>query len=199
MFPRGVLSLGDFFVPIDRQFSATATSCLWQSQTHFFVQSILKREFAYRKSNVNKIHRITIFLLILLASIKIVTLSTSSSRAFAAADEITGLPMPVMIALAAGIEIVVVVAIFYLRTTVQRALVVICFAGLILAYRFSGSLLGAEKCPCLGNLADWWPWLGRKEGPILATIALWLFLTSAMELVLISFDPKVDECSVSRS
>lgn len=60
---------------------------------------------------------------------------------------------------------------------------VFAFSVLILLYRTLASANGAITCPCLGNVADWWPWLGRHEGPILTSVAIWLFLTSAIQLI----------------
>lgn len=60
---------------------------------------------------------------------------------------------------------------------------VFVFAVGILAYRAAAYANGASYCPCLGNVISWWPWLGRHENPILTSVAIWLFLTSAIQLI----------------
>jgi hypothetical protein len=60
---------------------------------------------------------------------------------------------------------------------------VFAFAVLILAYRLISFGSGVAYCPCLGNIIDWWPWLGRHEESIMSSVAIWLFLTSAIQLI----------------
>lgn len=67
---------------------------------------------------------------------------------------------------------------------VKAAWSVFAFSIVVLAYRMMANIYGASHCPCLGNVTQWWPWLGRHENPILTTVAVWLLLTSAFQLVL---------------
>ena len=113
------------------------------------------------------------------------SLMDPNSRAITSVDEVTGLRMDLLLTLAMGLEGFVIVGLIVsllLKCLRGGFVLILAYSTLILSYRLIAVLIGAKRCACLGNISDWWPWLGRNEAPILSAIALWLFLTSAMQL-----------------
>lgn len=98
-------------------------------------------------------------------------------------DQIIKVPMFYVIAGACLAECFLLVYIGFASKTIKIAWAVFAFAVTILSYRAVALANGLTYCPCLGNVTDWWPWLGRHEGPILTSIAVWLLLTSVIQLI----------------
>jgi hypothetical protein len=97
-------------------------------------------------------------------------------------DPVFGVPIPYVMAGAGLLEIGICVFLAFTRDKIKAALAVFAFAVLVLSYRVGMYVNGIHYCPCLGNLVDWWPWLGSHEGPVMVSIALWLLLTSSVQL-----------------
>ena len=98
-------------------------------------------------------------------------------------DEILRMPTFGVVAGACFLESLLCILAWYVRDDTRVAWGVFAFAAAILSYRAVAYAYGISPCPCLGNVADSWPWLGHHESRILTVIACWLFLSSAMKLV----------------
>jgi len=98
-------------------------------------------------------------------------------------DPVFDIPILYVVAGASLVECYLCVYISLTVDIVKIAWAAFAFANVILAYRVIALTKGITYCPCLGNVANWWPWLGRHEGPIMTSIAIWLFLTSALQLI----------------
>ena len=98
-------------------------------------------------------------------------------------DAILGMSIFQVVVIACVLEILLLILVCLSKRRTVAAGGVFAFAAVVLSYRIIAHTYGVSRCPCLGNVADWWPWLGQHEGPILTTISLWLFLTSAMQLI----------------
>ena len=105
------------------------------------------------------------------------------SKLWMVRDELIHVPIFFLVATASIVEIVLCYFILTRKAQVGLYCAVFGFSATILGYRLMAYMNEVKRCPCLGNVADWWPWLGQHEGPILTTISLWLFLTSAMQLI----------------
>lgn len=97
-------------------------------------------------------------------------------------DPVFGIPITYVMAGASLFEIGICIFLGFTRDKIKAALAVFAFAVLVLSYRVGIYVNGIHYCPCLGNLVDWWPWLGSHEGSIMASIAFWLLLTSSAQL-----------------
>jgi hypothetical protein len=91
-----------------------------------------------------------------------------------------------------GVQIIYVVAAACLAELLLCALIAFAepvwhlsalaaWAVVVVGYRIAAASVGGH-CPCLGNVAQWWPWLGRHEGPLLTTVVCWLLITSVAQL-----------------
>ena len=98
-------------------------------------------------------------------------------------DPIFRVPILYVIGGASLIELFLVIYIWYCDDNRKTILAVLAFSVAILTYRMLSLISGISYCMCLGNVADWWPWLGRHEGPVLTSVSIWLLLTSAMQLL----------------
>ena len=97
-------------------------------------------------------------------------------------DPIFGVPLSQVLLGAAIFEILICAFLMMVRNAVTCAFVVFAFASGILSYRAALLVSHAHACPCLGNVADWWPWLARNSQPLLAAVSFWLLLTSSVQL-----------------
>ena len=88
-----------------------------------------------------------------------------------------------VVAGACAAEFALCLCICFLFNNLSGACSVFLFAVAVLTYRSIADLNGQTFCPCLGNVVQWWPWLGQREGPVLTVVAVWLLLTSAFYLV----------------
>jgi hypothetical protein len=125
--------------------------------------------------------RVTIGVLGLTALAKLLSL-IHPTRLLFQPDAIFMVPMMYVVLAAAIIELGICLFLWRGRNDPQKAFAVLVFAALILSYRAGLHVNGVHFCPCLGNVASWWPWLGSHESPVLVTIALWLLLTSLIQL-----------------
>ena len=98
-------------------------------------------------------------------------------------DELIHVPTFFVVVTALIVEIALCCFILTRKAQVGLNGAIFGFSAAILGYRLMAYINEVKRCPCLGNVADWWPWLGKHEGPILTTIAFWLFLTSVMQLM----------------
>lgn len=63
--------------------------------------------------------------------------------------------------------------------TVKKLLVVLWLSSVFVLYRLSKFLLDiGEPCSCLGNAADWFPWLAPYINSILTSVLVFLFAGS---------------------
>jgi len=98
-------------------------------------------------------------------------------------DPVLKIPMGHLLLAAGLLEIGVCAFLWFSKNRTACAFTVFGFAVCVLSYRAALYSVGVHFCPCLGNAADWWPWLGKHEGPVMTTIAFWLLLTSLMQLL----------------
>ena len=98
-------------------------------------------------------------------------------------DPVFKVPIYYVVVVACFGEFCLCIFIGFFLDDVKAAWTIFGFAIAVLTYRAISFSSGVSYCPCLGNVADWWPWLGRHETPLLTTIAIWLLLTSAFQLV----------------
>lgn len=103
-------------------------------------------------------------------------------------DAVMPVQLGYMVGLAAIIEILVLAYVWTSTRDYQAAYAVIFLSVVIVLYRLLANMSGNAHCPCLGNIADWWPWLGRYQGQLLTTILSWLIITSLAQ-VLVAFEP----------
>src|ERR1041385_6591292 len=97
-------------------------------------------------------------------------------------DQFFNVPILYVVMGACLVECSLCVGIWRFHDNTKVAWSVLAFALAILAYRTVAVTSGFTHCPCLGNLTDWWPWMGRNENSLLTTIAVWLLLTSTLQL-----------------
>lgn len=97
-------------------------------------------------------------------------------------DSVVGLPVVFVMLAAVLLEAAICISIFLFDEDKMIAYEVIFFSLLVLGYRVLAAMGGLTHCPCLGNIADWWPWLGRHEQPVMMALAVWLLATSCLQL-----------------
>jgi hypothetical protein len=98
-------------------------------------------------------------------------------------DPVFKVPIIHVVATACFLEFAMTVGVWFVADQNKVAWMVFIFAVTALTYRGIAAASGVTHCPCLGNVADWWPWLGRNENPLLATVSIWLLFTSASQLI----------------
>lgn len=98
-------------------------------------------------------------------------------------DVILRMSMSHAVLLAGVLELALAGLVWRAQRQRTAAIGVILFSAAILFYRVTAYTNGITHCPCMGNVANWWPWLGRHEGPILLMVACWLLITSIMEVI----------------
>ncbi|HET7625125.1 MAG TPA: hypothetical protein VFM25_07660, partial [Verrucomicrobiae bacterium] len=104
-------------------------------------------------------------------------------------DPVFGIPIKYMVFAASVTEILLVVFLWCARDLSNSAWAVIWFSLAIIGYRILAHSSGHSYCPCLGDVADWWPWLGQHENQVLMTTAIWLLLTSLAVLLSLRVEP----------
>lgn len=98
-------------------------------------------------------------------------------------DPVFNVSIYFIIAAAAFLEFSLCACIWFFFDDKNTAWGVFVFSIVVLAYRVIAAVHGATYCPCLGNVANWWPWLGRHENSILTSVIIWLLMTSIFQLV----------------
>ena len=69
----------------------------------------------------------------------------------------------------------------FLHSDHWRNWLIMWFALMALIYRLSRSAIGvAGHCPCLGNVAEWWPWLSKHQDGLSLFLMLFLVLGSGV-------------------
>jgi hypothetical protein len=121
-------------------------------------------------------------ILALTATSKIISLFHPGPLLFQG-DVVFKVPIHYVVAAAASLEVILCICINFIFTDAISLVSVFVFSNVILAYRALAVSSGKSHCPCLGNVANWWPWLGQNETPVLNTVVIWLFLTSTYQLV----------------
>ena len=96
-------------------------------------------------------------------------------------DEVFRTKMFYTVASASVVEFALCAMLFVLDD-IKILWLVFAFAAAIIGYRFFVQINGSGRCPCLGNVTDWWPWLGKHENGVLTSVAVWLLLTSGFQL-----------------
>lgn len=97
-------------------------------------------------------------------------------------DQLLGVPIFWVVLAALLVEVSLILVILYCQDDVKMTLAVLAFSVVVLVYRAAAHAAGITHCACLGNITEWWPWLGNHENEILDTIACWLLITSAIQL-----------------
>jgi len=98
-------------------------------------------------------------------------------------DPVFGIPNYFIVGAATFVEFSLCVCIGFFFDDNPAAWSVFVFSMLLLAYRAIAAVHGVAYCPCLGNVVNWWPWLGRYENPILTSVLVWLLMTSVFQLL----------------
>jgi hypothetical protein len=99
-------------------------------------------------------------------------------------DPVFGLSMN-RLAIAAGIIELLLVIFILASTRPQSVLAAVqVFAICLLGYRFAAAFSGRMPCPCLGGGVSWWPWLALHQNEVTLSIALWLWMSSLILLLL---------------
>jgi hypothetical protein len=97
-------------------------------------------------------------------------------------DPVFAVRISTVMVLAAILELGICVFLFSVRSARMAAMGVFAFAVSVLSYRLALYMSGVHFCPCLGTAVAWWPWLGGHEGEVMVTVAVWLLLTSAVQI-----------------
>jgi hypothetical protein len=98
-------------------------------------------------------------------------------------DSVFGIHIYYVVVAACTVEFALCYCITFIFDDAKSAWSVFAFASIVIAYRTIANIDVGSHCPCLGNITEWWPWLGRNENSVLTTVAVWLLLTSAYQLV----------------
>lgn len=98
-------------------------------------------------------------------------------------DPVFKVPILYVVAMASIMEIILCVCLAFFFDHGKSLWSIFAFALTVLTYRALANLSGVHFCPCMGNIADWWPWLGRHESAIMTTVAIWLLLTSSLQII----------------
>ena len=117
-------------------------------------------------------------LLLGLGGIKVFSLATAGGQMTEVVDPVFGAPLYMLALLAAAVEIGIGLWTIAQATRPKRAAVGFLFLGhsWLIYQGIRGVLPEPGRCPCLGQLPIWFPWLGAYETPILLSIALWYVL-----------------------
>jgi hypothetical protein len=98
-------------------------------------------------------------------------------------DPVFKVPILYVVAMASIMEIILCVCLAFFFDYEKSLWSIFAFALAVLTYRALANLSGVHFCPCMGNIADWWPWLGRHESAIMTTVAIWMLLTSSLQII----------------
>ena len=117
-------------------------------------------------------------LLLVLGGAKGISLAVAGEQMAARIDPVLRIPLSTSAMIAGGTE--VIVGIGCLIMVSRPWLAAWGFVGLghlwLIYQGIRGILPEPGRCPCLGQLPIWFPWLGAYETPILLSIALWYVL-----------------------
>ncbi|HMO85851.1 MAG TPA: hypothetical protein PKC18_13130 [Lacipirellulaceae bacterium] len=92
-------------------------------------------------------------------------------------EPVTGLPLPLVTAMAAGVELLITAVLLWGRNPRAGAWLVLLFAAGVLIYR-TWFLPAGSTCSCLGGWLDGATWMPIAEPALLLAVALWLALTA---------------------
>lgn len=92
-------------------------------------------------------------------------------------EPLTGLPLPLVTAMAAGVELLIAGVLLWNQHPRTGALLVLFFATGVLIYR-TWYLPADSPCACLGGWLDGATWMPIAEPALLLAVALWLALTA---------------------
>jgi len=93
------------------------------------------------------------------------------------ADPIFGCSLALVGGISAFLEAAIGIICFLSPHPIRAGIFFITLSEGWLIYQIFHNLMRLPgRCPCLGPLPFWFPWLGGHESPILASIAVWFLL-----------------------
>ena len=121
-------------------------------------------------------------ILIITALLKLVS-AFGNSKILFHYDPIFGQKNRVVYAEVAGVEMMIAFYLLLAKNSFYKLTGVVWLCANFMFYRVGLAWMGVRKpCSCLGNAADWLPWLARNQEFISWTLLVFLFMGSSVLL-----------------